>query len=472
MAESPVIVEPGRTDPIAAQAVQVIGGPMGVFARMRRWWSPVRVLLVMSALAYALGYLLDLSCRSTGWAAPDRYEHLCYSDIPPLYSLRGFADGFLPYLQTPPGGQPLEYPVLTGVFMQIAAVITKAITSAAGSLDAARTFFDVNVILLFIPFAVAVVALALTVRRRPWDAAMLALSPCVILAATINWDLLPLAFSGIALVLWARKRPFAAGLLLGLAIAAKFYPLLFLGVFLLLSLRTARWRAFGALLGGTALSWLAVNLPFMLANFDGWVYFYRFSQSRGVDFGSLWFAMTQLGLPGIPAALLNDVASVTFVILCVGIAILALRAPRRPRLAQLLFLVIAAFAITNKVYSPQYVLWLVPLAILARPRWRDVLIWQAGEIVYFLGIWWFLVGYGSSDKDVHGLTPQWYGVSTLVHIGFTIWFAALVVRDILRPSNDPVRTDGFAEDVDDPAGGVYDNAPDVVRIGSRETTGR
>ncbi|NBP86873.1 MAG: hypothetical protein EBU54_17495, partial [Mycobacteriaceae bacterium] len=39
--------------------------------------------------------------------------------------LRGFADGLIPYLQTAPGQTPLEYPVITGVFMQISAMITR-----------------------------------------------------------------------------------------------------------------------------------------------------------------------------------------------------------------------------------------------------------------------------------------------------------------------------------------------------------
>ncbi|GAA4953097.1 hypothetical protein GCM10023238_19320 [Streptomyces heliomycini] len=70
---------------------------------------------------------------------------------------------------------------------------------------------------------------------------------------------------------------------------------------------------------------------------------------------------------------------------CVGVAALALTAPRRPRFAQLAFLIVAAFILTNKVYSPQYVLWLVPLAALARPKWRDFLVWQgACEVAYFL----------------------------------------------------------------------------------------
>ena len=192
----------------------------------------MRVLVALSAFIYAFGYFLDLSCRSTGWVSPENYEHLCYSDIPPLFSFRGFADGFLPYLQTAPGQTPLEYPVLTGVFMQIAAMVTRVITGVMPQAPASTVFFDVNVILLFIPLVVAVIATALTVRRRPWDAAMFALAPGVLFAATINWDLLPLAFAGVALLLWSRNRPFAAGLLLGLAVAAKFYPVLFLGTIL------------------------------------------------------------------------------------------------------------------------------------------------------------------------------------------------------------------------------------------------
>ena len=72
---------------------------------------------------------------------------------------------------------------------------------------------------------------------------------------------------------------------------------------------------------------------------------------------------------------------------------LGLRAPETPRLAQLGFLVVAGFLLVNKVYSPQYVLWLLPLAVLARPRWRDQLIWQAGELLYFAAVWWYLGGY-------------------------------------------------------------------------------
>ena len=89
---------------------------------------------------------------------------------------------------------------------------------------------------------------------------------------------------------------------------------------------------------------------------------------------------------------LNLVSAGLFALGCLGIAVLILLAPRRPRFGAVAFLVLAAFLLTNKVYSPQYVLWLLPFVILARPRWRDWLVFTAGELIYFVAIWWHLGG--------------------------------------------------------------------------------
>jgi uncharacterized membrane protein len=209
-----------------------------------------------------------------------------------------------------------------------------------------------------------------------------------------------------------------------------------------------------------------VNLPVAIANFEGWSYFYRFSFERGEElgFGSIWFGLSQLGFPSVPADQLNIVATFMFVSLCVGVAVLGLTAPRRPRLVSLLFLIVVAFVLTNKVYSPQFSLWLVPLAVMARPRWRDFLIWQAGELVYFAAIWWYLVGY---TDGATGLDPEAYGIAVLVHVAATVYLALMVIRDILNPEFDPVRTDGFEEDRDDPGGGVFDHAPDRFTLPPR-----
>ena len=53
-----------------------------------------------------------------------------------------------------------------------------------------------------------------------------------------------------------------------------------------------------------------------------------------------------------PPAVLNIVVGVLFLSCCTAIAYIALTAPQRPRVAQLAFLVVAAFLLVNKVWSP------------------------------------------------------------------------------------------------------------------------
>lgn len=427
------LVLPTHDDGFVADASEGAGGPAGsrVLAA-RGWWTPVRVLLLLAMLTFGIGYLSKAPCHGAdGFDSGVQYTQVCYSDIAYLYELRGFANGYLPYVQTDPNGQPLEYPVLTGAFMQVASWLTG--TEGSESLRALR-FYDWNVLMLGAALLVAVACTALTVQRRPWDAALLALAPSVALTSVINWDLLAVALTAGFMLAWARRRPVLAGVLLGLAISAKFYPVLLLGPLLLVCWRSRQWPAFGRCAAGTVVSWVAVNLPVYLANPTGWLYFYRFSADRGEDWGSIWYAMSVWGR-GVPAPALNAVALALLVLCCAVIAVLSWWAPSTPRLAQLAFLVVAAFCLTNKVYSPQYVLWLVPLAALARPRWRDFLVWQAGEVVYFVAIWWFLQGYGNDNK---ALPDTWYTVAIMVHVACTLYLSVMIVRDMLHPEHDPV----------------------------------
>lgn len=431
-------VTPTQDDVLLSDNSELLGGPAGVNRRAGSWWwTPLRVLIVLAALAYALGIWLGSACRNSNWISPERYEHLCYTDIHPFYTLQGLADSTFPYVHLSAGHQGVDAPVLVGMFMEVSSLLTHWLSSLRPQMDAAALFFDINVVLLLIPLLFAVVATALTTRNRPWDAAMVALAPIVILASRINWDLLAVALVALALLSLSRSRIVAAGILLGAAMSAAHYPFVILIALALLALRSKQWRATFRVALAAVVTWLVINVPFMVMNYEGWSAIYRKLIDALPDLGSLWFALQQWGGPELSTSTVNIAALLLFLAALAGIAAVVLRAPVPPRAASVIFLVVAAYVITAKGFAPQFGLWLIPLAVLARPRWRDFLIWQAAEVVYFVAVWWFLAGY--QIDGAKGLTPEWYAFATFVHIAGTVYFAVMVIRDILNPEEDPVR---------------------------------
>jgi uncharacterized membrane protein len=453
---TPGPVLPSREDPIVRAASEAVGGPAGRRVRPgTSWWTPVRVALAVATVVFALGVLERGYCRDIAWPRENgqQFAHACYSDVPHLFRERGFAQGDRPYLDTG-DHPPLEYPVLTGLVIWGSAEIARQLAAPRRGVDAVNAeavrFYDVTALLLGVAALVTVAAVAKLAGPRPWDAVMVAAAPVLALSGTINWDLAAVALSTLSLLAWARRRPGLAGFLLGLAVAAKLYPVVLLFPLFLVCWRAGRLAAWRTTTAMTVVAWVLVNAPVMIVAPQGWKAFYEFNQRRPADFGSVWYVLQHSG-HGVPA--LNLVVAVLLVVAFLGIGVLARRAPVRPRLPQLAFLAVAAFVVLNKVWSPQYALWLLPLAVLARPRWRDFLIWQAAEVAYFFAVWYFLLG--GYDAD-HALPPDVYYVAVLLRLAATLWLILVVVRDLLHPARDPVRAIG----VDDPAGGVVDGVSD------------
>jgi uncharacterized membrane protein len=418
------------------------------------------VLVAASLLGMVLAFAEKSPCRSGAWNSyASQFQRACYTDIYPLYYGEGLSVGKVPYT-----GHPVEYPVLIGGAMQAAAWLVRNVSETTRG----REFFDVTALLL----AVCAVAGVLATARAAGpggraQALMVALSPALILSAFINWDLIALALTALGIAAWAARRGVWAGVLLGLGVAAKFYPLVVFGPLLLLCLRAGRLREFAKTLAAAVVAWLAVDLPVMIVAPSGWAHFYTFSKDRGADWGSIWYMIEHFNVPvlGNPAlSTLNKLSAVFFAAACAAIAVLALAAPRRPRLPQLCFLVLAAFLMTNKVWSPQYVVWLVPLAVLARPRLWPYLLWQAAEVAYFFGIWGYLIFIYSAEgyqvTGYQGISSGWYFATLAARFLTVGLLAAYVVRDIINPERDVVRALG----TDDPAGGVLDHAEDRFRL--------
>ncbi len=162
-----------------------------------------------------------------------------------------------------------------------------------------------------------------------------------------------------ALWAWARERPLLTGALIGLGVAAKLYPLFLLGAVLVVCLRRRAWSDLAGASLAALVAWLALNLPAVWSSRSSWEVFWSFNSERGPDLGSLWLVWDQVTGSATSADVVNRVSLVLFALWCVGVLVVGLRAPSEPRLAQLAFLVVAGFLLVNKVYSPQYVLWLL-----------------------------------------------------------------------------------------------------------------
>lgn len=431
---------------------RLLGGRVGRRAVARGlWFNPTPWVMLLGTLSWLVLMLRQLPCR----LGADVYTAMCYSDVLPLFYARGLKDGKIPFISA-----DVEYPVLIGGLMELARQVALLLGGQVGPelpdevvSNTAQLFSGFTALLMFAFFLVLLWAhLKLP---RPWDALMIAISPAVMTAGFINWDLMVVAFASLAVLAWSRRRPGWAGVWIGLGIAAKLYPVLFLVPLAVLCLRARRLREFAITAGATLVTWVAVNAPVYLISPKGWLYFWTFNVDRGADLGSIWYVLSLAGHPVGNVSLANSV----LLVLGVGlVCLLLLFAPRRPRLAAGLYLVVVWFLVLNKVYSPQYVLWLLPLVVLARPKWLDWALFSIAELLYFMAIWGHLAGTlspGGGDQD------RMYWASVLLRIGVQLWIAGRVIWDIVNPRHDPLRADGR----DDPHGGVLEEAPDARWLG-------
>ncbi|HEX2133175.1 MAG TPA: glycosyltransferase 87 family protein [Actinophytocola sp.] len=503
-------VVPSWTEPLAIAGSAPLGGPLGRHAAIgRHWfWTPLRVALLLAVVTLAIGWFGKAACAQQyfnedagqlelDWRSNRPFAAMCYSDIIPLYSAERLNEGGFPYQTSwvDDEGKPtehtryMEYPVLTGMFQWVNAKLTEGwLTVAnAGWLPTGlpvTIFFDISAFWLALAWLVTIWAVARTGRLRPWDAALIAASPLVMVHAFTNFDTLATACAATAILAWSRRRPGLAGVLLGLGAAAKLYPFFLLGPLLVLCLRAGRMREWRRTALAALGTWALVNLPILLAFPRGWWEFFHRNSLRGADPDSLYNVVRQFtgwaGLDGHVAFgetpfWLNLVSAALFLACCAGIAFVALHAPTRPRLAQLCFLVVAVFLVTNKVWSPQYSLWLVPLAVLAVPRWRLLLAWMTVDALVWFPRMAFYLG-----EDNKGLPDEWFLSTVVLRDLAVLALCALVVHEIYHPAHDLVRRGGnvdpHGELLDDPHGGVLDGAEDRIaplrrRAGQRVSAG-
>ena len=326
----------------------------------------IGAVFLLLAGTLAIGHAIKTPCVHGDWSDGRPFTWLCHTDIIPLLGNEQLYGDRLPYLEPceQTEGTCDEYPVLTIWMMRLTA-------SVAGPHN--TRFFYANAILLWLAALWTAYLLYTVVGRR---ALYFALAPTLAIYGTLNLDLLPVALATGGTVAYLRRRDVTSGVLLGLGAAAKLYPALL------------AWAAAGA--------WIAVNVPFALAGTSGWLEFFSYNAFRPADWDSLWFvACEQATGMGCTNTRLVNLGSLVLFLGWLAI-VWTIKGRRQPGFARwtLGFPILVIFLLTNKVYSPQYSVWLLPWFALALPHLRLFLAFEAADMAVFVTrfSWFGLLG--------------------------------------------------------------------------------
>ena len=499
-------------------AGELVGGPLGRHAAQRVRWGALSLLVLVTILTCLVGYGQKLPCRDVGnWTHHYQYTRICYSDVLPLYSSEKLSDGQVPYIDHPVEypviiGAAMEgaakiatlapadtfsqrnarFYDVTAILLTLAAVVAVVCTS----LTAGRRRLDA-VLLAGAPLLAFhaftnwdLLAVAFTAGGLlAWSKKAPAIAGLLIGfgAATKAYPLLVLIALGLLayragqLRVWARCATWAVGALV--ATYAVVWP--FAGSYVgdngdrhnnlwrfveLNQTRPADWDSVPFViqyLGSNVsqarmLAWAVVVSLLIVLGIAGWRRTTRaVAVTAGVVVGiavllNLAVAYARARGGAIPYQVLNASGEVGAVVLFAVVGYFVLSAPRRPRVPQVAFLIIAAFLLASKVDSPQYSLWLLPLGALAYPRWRPLLAWQLIEIFEVVMRYLWFTFDDSSAYGKAGVAEGWFVSAVVLRQLALVGLSVLIIRSMYRPEFDPVRVGG----VDDPAGGVLEGLPD------------
>lgn len=226
----------------------------------------------------------------------------------------------------------------------------------------------------------------------PKMAGLLFLLLLVAASPTLPWryDLFPALLTALALRAVLDNHPKQAGLWLGLGTAAKLYPLVLLPVFAIYLFVGRERRAAAHLVTTTLLTTFACLLPSLCLSPHTALSFLHYHQLRGLEVESSGAGLLLLAhaVCGIPLSVVynygadhlvspNSAAVLACLPVLFGLGLVGLlwkfgqecrRKPEPETLLRTTVAVLLAGLLLNKVFSPQYLIWLLPFAPLLRLR--------------------------------------------------------------------------------------------------------
>ena len=369
--------------------------------------------VLLAIIAALISFVKFDYCRSNGWAPPGDYIHACYSDFPALFGERGLITNAWPYSSAT---NAVEYPPVTGVIMWATSFLV------SDGENKFRNYFDVNALLIALLFIATVVFLK---KLKPQLWYLLPVAPAVVASLYINWDLWAVISALAAIYYFDVGKYHKSAIALGLSIATKFFPIVLLLPIALIFFRKSKIQELIRYIAITFATWLLINLPFIITTPTGWLRFFKLNSERAADWGSIWHALEIFGLK---INHLNLISIIAFAVVALAFTLFVYGIPEVPKLASIAFFIVAIFVTASKVYSPQYILWLTPLAILAMIDKKDRFdfwIWQFAELIYHFAIWQYLAEVSGAQ---FAIPAGAYATAILLRVAALTWFCLRIMR--------------------------------------------
>ncbi|MEK7480690.1 MAG: hypothetical protein AAB604_01130 [Patescibacteria group bacterium] len=392
-----------------------------MFQSIYKYLFFIAIVGVLSAIFHGLGVLDILP-----W-------HLAYSDVAPFYE-QAVKPG-IPYID-----KTVEYPVLTGFFIH-----------AMGMIGGSKMgYYVASSFFLILCAGITTFFLYRLAQERGYEKRLLwfwIFAPSMLVFMIYNWDVIAIMFVVAAFYCMQRQKDYAAASLLALGFSAKFFPILYLAPLILARWRLSQtrflvtqtvqssnlshatmpktwfWTGQSLLLYTFLLASiflivvLVVNGIFMIANFDAWSYFFTFNSARSANPDSIWTVAQYLfGIFDIST--INTLSLILFAV-SYGIFLWFFR---KKDFVFLSFGATLLFLLFNKVFSPQYLLWLLPFFVLlpVKKYWFYPLEFANLAALFSILAWFFL-----ADENIYLYLTMYF--VTLRHLALLSVFTHLVL---------------------------------------------
>jgi uncharacterized membrane protein len=386
--------------------------------------------------------LLIITALTVGVLALLQNKFGQFSDIRGFYGMH-FFDGqnLWPFSEKTLTGSdrvqhPVEYPALTGLIMWLLSFLVSPSQTAV--FDYYRITAGFQIVLL------AISAYLIYKLAGKKYAFYFVIAPAVLYSLNRNWDIWAVAPMLFAILLFEKKKYTLSAILLSISIATKFFPIVLMLPIMIIFLRNKQVIEFIKYGFTTIIAWVLINLPFVLIDFEGWLYFYKFSAERALGSAS-FYELTNIFISSIKFTSIHFYILNIIVFLIVTIYLIKLK--KTPTLAESSFFVMFAFIIFNKQYSMQYVIWLTSLAVitfayLAKKSQESLVyvfvLWQAFELAFQYSFFQKILTstYANTDTPMTiAVSNNAYGIIGVIRYLLAVIFTVLLARALYKSNS-------------------------------------